>query len=297
MRTRNAFVILTAFLVSFFLVQSEGARAQIVPAAPAPAAKRVELYGVFNKSAQGAVTFTAYHEPDVIYDPLTVSADPTDYIGILVKITGLVTDSFIRGDRVIKTLNLEKITPMDQEYGNTRVFTAPFYGTPGSDPVEIHIYEQHTCFLYDNYAVQQTISDYSEGMNLAVIPRSPSDDPAALCENMKAAPYMLIPNEGADHFYGLSGDRLFVDDGEGPPPHALVVYDLTTKKAAFTAPFFPPLELAKNRYLEFSALGGPEAVKKGRDKQAAARGGDKDKGARENIRVDLKNFAVERVGK
>ncbi len=291
MRTLKAFFILPllAFSIACFV---DDAKAQ-----DASAVKKVELYGQFSKSPMGAVTFTADKEPDVVYDPMIVSADPSDYLGILVKITGTVTNSFTRDGKTVKTLNLEKIAPMDQEYGSTRVSSAPYFGVEGSEPVQIHAYGDHTCYLYAKYAVQELQASYSEGMDLALIPRAPSDDPAALCENMKAKPAMLIPNEGADHFYGLSGDRLFVNDGQGPEPHALVVYDLTTQKAAFTAPFFTPAVLEKGRYLEFATLGGPKAVKKGRAKPAMEKVDGMDMGAREKVRVDLKNFAVEKIAR
>lgn len=257
----------------------------------APASKHVDLIGKFSKAQSGAVTFTADEEPDVVYMPMRMTANPSDYLNIYVKVTGSVTDSLQRGDKTVKILVIDKITAMTEEYGSTRTSGAGFYGVRGGWPVEIHKYRDHTCYLYKNYAVQETAAEYSNGMNLALIKRKPGDDPIAVCENMKAEPYMLIQNEGANHFYGLAGDRLFVDDGAGPEPHALIVYDLAARQDVFTAPFFTPVTLIKDRLLEFATI-DEHPLKDSCPKTSAwARQGKKTV-YRIHVQVDLANFAV-----
>lgn len=257
----------------------------------APASKHVDLIGKFNKAQSGAVTFTADEEPDVVYMPMRMTTNPSDYLNIYVKVTGSVTDSFQRGDKTVKIFTIDKITPMTEEYGSTRTSGAGSYGVRGSWPVEIHKYEDHTCYLYENYAVQETAAEYSNGMDLMLVKRKPGDDPIAVCENMKAEPYMLIKNEGDNHFYGLAGNRLFVDDGAGPEPHALIVYDLTARQDVFTAPFFTPVTLKKDRLLEFASIDDHPIKDSCPKTNAWARQGKKTV-YRIHVQVDLANFAV-----
>ncbi len=264
----------------------EAARAQ-----EAPKATPVEVIGKFSQAPSGAVTFTADEEPGVVYMPMRMTTNPSDYLNIYVKVTGSVTDSFQKGDTTVKILSIKKITPMDAEYGSTKTSGDLFYGVRDSWPVEIHKYADHTCYLYENYAVQEVPAQDSNGYNLTLFKRTHGDDPIAVCENLKGKPYMYIENKGDNHFYGLSGQRLFVDDGAGPDPHALIVYDLAARQEVFTAPFFKPVILKKDRLLQFASIDERPLKDSCPKTNAWARQGKKTL-YRIHVQVDLAHFSV-----
>lgn len=275
-----------AFVVALAAVFPEAARAR-----DDTAAKPVDLIGKFSQAPSGAVTFAADEEPGVVYMPMRMTTNPSDYLNIYVKVTGSVTDSFQRGDTTVNILSITKITPMDAEYGSTKTRGALSYGVRDSWPVEIHKYSDHTCYLYENYAVQEVAAEYSNGYNLTLFKRTHGDDPIAVCENMKGKPYMFIENKGDNRFFGLSGERLFIDDGAGPDPHALIVYDLAARQEVFTAPFFNPVVLKKDRLLQFASLDERPLKDSCPKTNAWARQG-KTTVYRIHVQVDLANFAV-----
>lgn len=55
-----------------------------------------------------------------------------------------------------------------------------------------------------------------------------------------------INNEGADWYYGLENDFLFIDEGTGPPPRGLKVYDLIKRLKIYSGSYNTPTNISNN---------------------------------------------------
>ena len=250
--------VFSPFVALFFLVCCLGA--DPIPAAADPEARKVTLYGMFQQSPQGGIEFSSQTEPDVVYLPFAPGAILGDSLGIKVQVQGEIRDSFTRQGRSYRILAVADIRPMTAEYGATTIETGRRFGLPGSDAAQVHAYHNKTCYLYDRYAVLETLASYSDGHTLRVLARTAADAPDAVCENLQGRPLFEIPNGGDFAFAGLSGDTLLVRNGQPEALHGLMAVNLAARKQTLDATVAPGASLDKGRLLYREKL--PEAGRK-----------------------------------
>ncbi len=237
-----------------------------LPADPASAGdeadpKKTTLYGMFRQAPEGGVVFVNAEEPDAVYVPFDPASIMTDVLGVKVQVRGEIRDTFIRQGKTYRILAVTDIRPMTAEYGATTVATGKHFGLPGSDPAEIHAYHNRTCYLYDRYAVVETLASYSDGHTLRVLTHAPGEDRDAVCEGLKGRPLFEIPNGGDFAFAGLAGDTLFVQNGPAAAVHGLMAVNLAAQKQILDATVIPGAALDKG-VLRYQELVPPPGAQK-----------------------------------
>lgn len=255
----------------------------------------VTLVGKFSEPKPGGVVFTPDNEKNTVYVPMGAKTNPTDYLNIYVRIKAEVTDEFIKDGRTVKLMQINSIEPMTGEYGDTRTTRSRSFGVRGSAPVEITKYPDHTCYKYKLFIVHEKPHAYSQGNDIMVTPLSKGEDPVSLCESFKDRPHMLLENKGANHFYGMAGPWLFINDGTGADPHALIIVNMAEQKEQITAPFFQPVVLKDNRYLEFYSLEEDPPLRSACPQAAKWEKQGKKVLFKRKVRLDLRTNTVEKA--
>ncbi len=250
-------------------------------AAPAAfAAERFSGTGAFALTPPGQLRFepeTA--EPDVIYEVAGAPENYYDYLGVRVRVEAVVEDETslheveskgrrwyvynpdeATGDvRAVRSilLGIESVTPLDPGFKATRRTSLPYYGTPGTDPVEIAFLPEATCYSWRGYLAVETADHEYDTAALRFLAR---DSGTSLEDDCSQAPGREIMASDADdscYFQGGSGDVVIMDCGTGPDPRWLMVLDLKRKSVLLDAGYFSEGEdgllLRDNRQLEWTA--------------------------------------------
>lgn len=217
------------------------------PAEAGSETRKTTVYGMFRQSAQGGIELTSPQEPGVVYVPFDTGAIMGEVVGIKVRVVGVVRDIVDRQGVSYRILAVDDITPLTAEYGATAITRGQSVGLPGTDAAEVHAYHNKTCYFFPRYAVVETIASYSDGHTLRVAAHSASDSPDAVCELKQGSPLFEIPNGGDFAFAGLSGDTLFVRNGQPKEIHGLLAVNLATEKQTMDATVVPGASVAKGR--------------------------------------------------
>ena len=112
----------------------------------------------------------------------------------------------------------------------------------GAAGTEKPLYQQtdkrtgNSCYVYSQYVVK-TVSSEDIGEDIKVFKRNTEMDSKKACANDKRQPYMTIKNPDANWFFGLSGDKFFVDSGTSAGTRGLDVVSLTSKKTIFSTEY------------------------------------------------------------
>ncbi|EHJ49578.1 hypothetical protein DFW101_3582 [Solidesulfovibrio carbinoliphilus subsp. oakridgensis] len=223
--------------------------------------RKVTLYGMFHQTPEGGIVFNNAEEPDAVYLPFDPGSIMGEVVNIQVQVQGEIRDSFTRQGKNYRILAVSDIRPMTAEYGSTTIEQGQRFGLPGADAGQIHAYHDKTCYLYDRYAVLETLASYSDGHTLRVLAHAPGDSKDAVCENLEGRPLFEILNGGDFSFAGLSGDTLFVRNGPADAIHGLMAVNLATQKQTLDATVVPGSSLDKGT-LRYSELLGPHAAQK-----------------------------------
>lgn len=226
-------------------------------AVAAQEAGKKTLYGMFKQTPEGSIIFLDPQETGVVYLPFDSSASMSGSLDIQVQVQGEIRDSFNRNGKTYRVLTVSSIHPLTAEYGSTTAQSGRHVGLPGTETADVHTYQNKTCYVYDRYAVLETLADYSNGHTLRVVSRTAADNPSAVCENLQGTPLFEIPNGGEFTFAGLSGDTLFVENGKPSALHGLMAVNLARQKQTLDATVLPGAAVSKGtlHYTEkFNAL-------------------------------------------
>jgi len=256
-------------------------------AASDPETNLTTLYGMFRQSPGGGIVFTSPQEPDVVYLPFDPGAIMGDVLNIEVRLRGTIRDTFTRQGKSYRVVAVVDVKPMTAEYGATTITDKASFGLPGTDAVQIHAYHDRACYLYARYAVLEKISTTSDGHSLRVLSRTAADAPDAVCENLEGTPLFEIPNGGDFAFAGLTGDTLFVQNGQPEKLHGLMSVNLTTRQQTLNATVTPGAALRKG-VLHYRQL-----VPAGTTKKACPAGGNVTRA----MLFDLKSGISRQAGK
>lgn len=203
------------------------------------------LYGMFRQSPEGGIVFVSPQETGVIYLPFDPNGIMNSSLDIQVQVKGSIRDSFNRNGKTYRVLTVDSISPMTAEYGSTTIQSGRHVGLPGTDSADVHAYRDKTCYLYPHYAVLETLASYSAGHILRVLDKTAADDPAAVCETLEGTPLFEIPNGGDFSFAGLSGDTLFIQNGQPNALHGLMAVNLAKRRQILNATVLPGASVTK----------------------------------------------------
>jgi hypothetical protein len=112
----------------------------------------------------------------------------------------------------------------------------------GAEGTEKPLYRQtdkrtgNSCYVYSQYVVK-TVTSEGVGEDIKVFKRNTGTDFKKACANDKRQPYMTIENTDANWFFGLSGDKFFIDSGTSAGTRGLDVISLTSKKVIFSTEY------------------------------------------------------------
>ena len=203
------------------------------------------LYGVFRQVPDSGIVFADPQETGVVYLPFDPKGIMSSYLDIQVQVQGEIRDSFNRDGKTYRVLTVDDIHPLTAEYGATTTQSGRHVGLAGTDTADVHAYQNKTCYLYERYAVLETLADYSDGHTLRVLARAAGENPSALCEGLQGMPLFEIPNGGDFSFAGLSGNTLFVENGPTHALHGLMAVNLASRKQTLDATVLPGATVGK----------------------------------------------------
>jgi hypothetical protein len=115
-------------------------------------------------------------------------------------------------------------------------------GAPGTEKPLFHQVNANTsnaCFVYKNYIVMTVSNEDGIGEDIKFYKRSgtSANFKKACAANTNRQPYMTFPNEDANYFFGLIGDKFLVDSGTGAGARGLALVSLTSKKILYSTEY------------------------------------------------------------
>lgn len=274
----NASGLTRLFFVLVFLLL---ARSMLPFAAPAAlAAERFSGTGAFVITPAGQLRFepeTA--EPDVLYEVGDAPENYYDHLGVRVRVEAVVevvTDLFevesrgrrwyvynpeeATGDaRAVRSilLGVVNVTPLEPGFKPTRRVSLPYYGTPGTAPLEVVFLRDAACYSWRGYLAVETADHEYDTARLRFLAR---DSGTSLEDDCSQAPGKEIMASDADDscsFQGGSDDVAIMDCGTGPDPRRLLVLDLKRGAVLLDAGYYSEgpdgLLLRDSRLLEWTA--------------------------------------------
>lgn len=250
-------------------------------------ARKMTFYGMFRQTPEGGIVFINAQEPDIVYLPFDPGTIMSDVLDIKVQVQGEIRDSFTRQGKNYRILAVADIRPMTAEYGATTIDAGQRFGLPGADPAQVHAYHNKSCYLYEHYAVIETLAAYTDGHTLRVLAHAATDAPDAVCETLEGTPLFEIPNGGDFAFAGLSGDTLFVQNGPPEAVHGLMAVNLAAQQQTLNTTVVPGTTIDKGALRYREKL--PEA--------AAKKACPATKAALQDRTLDLKTGKSRDVGK
>lgn len=151
------------------------------------------------------------------------------------------------------------VTKAPSSPGTTPVVTpAPVvqgipFGIPGTEPAVIDTPTAGVrAYIYSNYLVivrDDTVAGIGE--QIQVTRRLDGESAADGVARALRRPDHTIPTDDASFFFGLGGNRVFVDQGTGPEPRGLMVFDPASGKTAYSGTYSVPIRLLDSNRIEF----------------------------------------------
>lgn len=106
-----------------------------------------------------------------------------------------------------------------------------------------------SCYIYKQYIVL-TVSSEDVGEDIKIFKKNGTAGFRQQCANaQKATPYLTLKNAGENYFYGLTGDKFFVDSGTSAGTRGLEIVSLTTKKSVFSTSYNDEAKVVGNALL------------------------------------------------
>jgi hypothetical protein len=131
-------------------------------------------------------------------------------------------------------------------------------GFAGSEQARIDTSNpHHTCLFYEHYIVVTSEDSVASGEEIRVARLRDGESPATACGRALSRADLTIDNDDANAFAGLHGDHLFIDEGTGPEPRSLLIYDIPSRKIVYSASYSPPISIEQGRLTFFKALNEP----------------------------------------
>lgn len=120
--------------------------------------------------------------------------------------------------------------------------TEPIYG--------LTQFDNHQCFRYQKFLVATKPFPDRVG-SVIYVKYNDSNNKFTPCEKIISECDFKIKNETADYFEGIYEHYLFIDQGTGPDPRGLIIYNLYTKKIVFDSEYSSPEFIDAKRILSF----------------------------------------------
>jgi hypothetical protein len=108
----------------------------------------------------------------------------------------------------------------------------------------------NSCYVYSQYVVK-TVASEDVGEDIKIFKRSAGVDFKKACANDKRQPYMTVENAGDNWFFGLSGDKFFIDSGTSAGTRGLDVVSLTSKKIIFSTDYNEVVKVSANSLIYY----------------------------------------------
>jgi hypothetical protein len=123
-------------------------------------------------------------------------------------------------------------------------------GAPGTETALFHQKDANTgnsCYVFKNYIVK-TSSSEDVGEEIKIYKRGSSNatDHKKTCAGASRQPYMTFPNDDANYFFGLFGDKFLVDSGTAAGARGLAIVSLTSKKVLYSTEYNEMVKVAGN---------------------------------------------------
>lgn len=117
-------------------------------------------------------------------------------------------------------------------------------GVPGSDrPQGAWPIGEGACYAYPSYVVRVRPRAAAPGEDVLVFRRA--GNPRAQCDAPAGnAAFATTAPDRADHFFGLVGDLLLLDEGTGPSGRTVRVLDLASGATLHEAAYEEPIQIA-----------------------------------------------------
>jgi hypothetical protein len=126
----------------------------------------------------------------------------------------------------------------------------------GAEGTEKPFYQQtdektgNSCYVFTHYVVK-TITSKDVGEDIKVFKRDAGIGFKKACINDKRQPYMTIENAGDNWFFGLRGDKFFIDSGTSAGTRGLDVVSLTSKKIIFSTEYNEVVKVSEDSLLYY----------------------------------------------
>jgi hypothetical protein len=107
-------------------------------------------------------------------------------------------------------------------------------------------------YIYREFSVavrEDTAGGVGEEIRVAI--HRPEEESSGALARAVASPDFVVPNDDANYFFGLSAGKVFVDQGTGPEPRGLAVYDIRSKKKVYAGTYSFPINMIDSNRLEF----------------------------------------------
>ena len=120
----------------------------------------------------------------------------------------------------------------------------PSYNAPKKCVFENKVYEE-SCVGNDKYFVISADHTDDVGTDILVKYKSSSSQNIS-CEYLKKDKDFEIKDEGAVYIMALENNFLILDEGTGPFPRGLIIYDLSSRKKVLENSYLEPVNIKNN---------------------------------------------------
>jgi hypothetical protein len=97
------------------------------------------------------------------------------------------------------------------------------------------------CYAFERYVVRAVPRQGAVGEEVVVFRRS--GGARGLCDDPASGAVYAVGPDGAEHFFGLIGDHLLLDEGTGPDGRTLRIVDLVGARVLHEAGYAEPIQV------------------------------------------------------
>ena len=126
------------------------------------------------------------------------------------------------------------------------------FGISGSEPAVIDSSRAGVRGYFHGKHLVVVREDTAMGIGefIDVVRRRDGEKAVEAIERALTKPDHRIANDDANFYFGLAGDRIFIDQGTGPEPRGLLVHDLANGRIAYSGSYSTPVRLLDADRLE-----------------------------------------------
>ena len=155
----------------------------------------------------------------------------------------------------VKTTNEIKPDTYEWCVANGGKSSTESYNSLKSCLLNDRVYSQN-CVGDDAYFVISKDKNDMVGSNILIKKKSSSNQ-SITCEYTPAYGDFQITDEFADYVLALENNLLILDEGTGPSPRGLVIYNLDTSKKVYTGIYSTPIDIENNSIYYWSGTKTP----------------------------------------